>query len=102
MRSTGLQIALRGILHGGLMRFSSCNTYSNPRPRLICFQLSLLSNVSAYSSLPSVESRRSHTNHLIRYHARVNISPMPQDSLTIDDQPGTQPGQRILRLNGAL
>jgi len=27
---------------------------------------------------------------------------MPQDSLTIDDQPGTQPGQRILRLNGAL
>jgi anti-sigma B factor antagonist len=27
---------------------------------------------------------------------------MPQDSLRIDDQPGTQPGHRILRLNGAL
>lgn len=27
---------------------------------------------------------------------------MPQDSLRIDDQLGTQPGQRILRLDGAL
>jgi anti-sigma B factor antagonist len=27
---------------------------------------------------------------------------MPQDSLRIEDQPGTQPGQRILRLDGAL
>ena len=27
---------------------------------------------------------------------------MPQDSLRIDDQPGSQPGQRILRLSGAL
>ncbi|HEY1660276.1 MAG TPA: STAS domain-containing protein [Candidatus Sulfotelmatobacter sp.] len=27
---------------------------------------------------------------------------MPQDSLRIDDQPGSQPGQRILRLNGPL
>ncbi len=27
---------------------------------------------------------------------------MPQESLRIDDQPGTQPGQRILRLEGAL
>jgi hypothetical protein len=27
---------------------------------------------------------------------------MPQDSLRIDDQPGTQAGQRILRLHGAL
>ena len=27
---------------------------------------------------------------------------MPPDSLRIDDQPGTQPGQRILRLEGAL
>ena len=27
---------------------------------------------------------------------------MPQDFLRIDDQPGTQPGQRILRLEGAL
>src|ERR1700674_1606593 len=27
---------------------------------------------------------------------------MPQDSLRIEDQPGAQPGQRILRLNGAL
>jgi anti-sigma B factor antagonist len=27
---------------------------------------------------------------------------MPQDSLHIDDQPGAQPGQRILRLNGTL
>jgi anti-sigma B factor antagonist len=27
---------------------------------------------------------------------------MPQESLRIEDQPGTQPGQRVLRLNGAL
>jgi anti-sigma B factor antagonist len=27
---------------------------------------------------------------------------MPQESLHIEDAPGTQPGQRILRLNGAL
>src|ERR1700685_2790667 len=27
---------------------------------------------------------------------------MPPESLRIEDQPGTQPGQRILRLNGAL
>jgi anti-sigma B factor antagonist len=27
---------------------------------------------------------------------------MPQESLRIEDQPGTEPGQRILRLNGAL
>ncbi|MGD0987454.1 MAG: STAS domain-containing protein [Candidatus Sulfotelmatobacter sp.] len=27
---------------------------------------------------------------------------MPQDSLRIEDQPGSQPGQRILRLTGAL
>ena len=27
---------------------------------------------------------------------------MPQESLHIEDQPGTQPGQRILRLDGAL
>src|ERR1700746_2277411 len=27
---------------------------------------------------------------------------MPQESLRIEDQPGTQAGQRILRLNGAL
>jgi anti-sigma B factor antagonist len=27
---------------------------------------------------------------------------MPQESLRMEDQPGTQPGQRILRLNGAL
>lgn len=27
---------------------------------------------------------------------------MPQDTLSIDDQPGAQPGQRVLRLNGAL
>jgi anti-sigma B factor antagonist len=27
---------------------------------------------------------------------------MPQDALRIEDQPGTQPDQRILRLNGAL
>src|ERR1700730_1248745 len=34
--------------------------------------------------------------------AGVNISPMPQESLRIDDRPGSQPGQRILSLNGAL
>jgi anti-sigma B factor antagonist len=28
--------------------------------------------------------------------------PMPQDSLTIGDRPGTQPGQRILSLTGPL
>ena len=27
---------------------------------------------------------------------------MPQESLRLEDQPGTQPGQRILRLDGAL
>jgi len=27
---------------------------------------------------------------------------MPQDFLHIDDQPGAQPGQRVLRLEGAL
>jgi anti-sigma B factor antagonist len=27
---------------------------------------------------------------------------MPQDFLHIDDQPGSQPGQRVLRLEGAL
>ena len=27
---------------------------------------------------------------------------MPQESLHIEDQPGAQPGQRILRLDGAL
>ncbi len=27
---------------------------------------------------------------------------MPKDSLQIDDQPGSQPGHRVLRLNGAL
>ncbi|HZW95641.1 MAG TPA: STAS domain-containing protein [Candidatus Eremiobacteraceae bacterium] len=27
---------------------------------------------------------------------------MPQESLRIEDQPGSQPGQRILRLDGAL
>ena len=27
---------------------------------------------------------------------------MPQDALRIEDQPGTQPGQRILRLTGTL
>jgi anti-sigma B factor antagonist len=27
---------------------------------------------------------------------------MPQESLHIDDKPGTQPGQRVLRLDGAL
>src|ERR1700691_700777 len=27
---------------------------------------------------------------------------MPPESLRIEDQPGTQPGQRILHLNGAL
>ncbi len=38
----------------------------------------------------------------IHCYARVNIFAMPQESLRIEDQPGTQPGQRILRLNGAL
>jgi len=27
---------------------------------------------------------------------------MPQETLTIDDKPGSQPGQRVLRLDGAL
>ena len=38
----------------------------------------------------------------IKYYLQVNISSMPSESLRIDDQPGTQLGQRILRLDGAL
>jgi anti-sigma B factor antagonist len=38
----------------------------------------------------------------IEYYAEVKISRMPHESLRIDDQPGTQPGQRVLRLEGAL
>jgi anti-sigma B factor antagonist len=34
--------------------------------------------------------------------AGVNICEMPQDFLRIEDRPGTQPGQRILSLEGAL
>lgn len=32
----------------------------------------------------------------------LNISAMPQDSLRIEDKPGSQPGQRVLSLDGAL
>jgi anti-sigma B factor antagonist len=35
-------------------------------------------------------------------YAGVNICGMPQESLRIDDQPGTQVGSRVLRLDGAL
>jgi anti-sigma B factor antagonist len=38
----------------------------------------------------------------MHYYAGVNISPMPQESLRIEDQPGAQSGQRILRLKGTL
>jgi anti-anti-sigma regulatory factor len=38
----------------------------------------------------------------IEYYVRVSICGMPQESLRIEDQPGTQPGQRILKLSGAL
>ena len=38
----------------------------------------------------------------IQYYPGVNISRMSQEALHIEDAPGTQPGQRILRLNGAL
>lgn len=38
----------------------------------------------------------------IENYVRVNISPMPQETLRIDDQLGSQPGQRVLRLDGAL
>jgi anti-sigma B factor antagonist len=38
----------------------------------------------------------------IKDYVTVNISAMPQESLRIADQPGAQPGQRILRLDGAL
>jgi len=38
----------------------------------------------------------------IRCYARVNISRMPSESLRIEDQPGAQPRQRILRLDGPL
>jgi anti-sigma B factor antagonist len=46
--------------------------------------------------------RQINTALTIPGYAEVNISPMPQESLRIDDQPGTQPEQRILRLDGAL
>ena len=51
---------------------------------------------------PTTDFSGINTAFTIQYYARVNISPMPQDSLHIDDKPGTQPGQRVLRLNGAL
>jgi len=35
-------------------------------------------------------------------YIEVNISPMPQDFLRMDDQAGAHPGQRVLRLDGAL
>lgn len=38
----------------------------------------------------------------IETYAAVNIFPMPQESLRIADRPGSQPGQRILILEGAL
>src|SRR5277367_6240128 len=38
----------------------------------------------------------------IHCYAGINISGMPQDSISIDDQPGMHPGQRVLRLDGAL
>jgi anti-sigma B factor antagonist len=38
----------------------------------------------------------------IKNYAGVTITPMPQETLRIEDQPGAQPGQRILRLDGAL
>jgi anti-sigma B factor antagonist len=38
----------------------------------------------------------------IRGESEVNISGMSQESLRILDQPGAGPGQRILRLDGAL
>jgi anti-sigma B factor antagonist len=38
----------------------------------------------------------------IRSYALVNILRMPQDTLRIQDQPETQSGHRILRLDGAL
>jgi anti-sigma B factor antagonist len=43
-----------------------------------------------------------HTPLTIEYYVHVNISLMPQDSLRIDDQPGSQEGQRVLRLDGPL
>lgn len=43
-----------------------------------------------------------HAPLTIEYYAQVNISLMPQDSLHIDDQPGSQSGQRVLRLTGPL
>lgn len=38
----------------------------------------------------------------IQSDAGVKIFRMPQDSLSIDDKPGSRPGQRVLTLNGAL
>jgi anti-sigma B factor antagonist len=38
----------------------------------------------------------------IQCYAGVNIFRMPQESLQIEDTSGSQQGQRILRLNGAL
>jgi anti-sigma B factor antagonist len=38
----------------------------------------------------------------MRDFAGANITPMPQDSLHIDDQSGIREGCRVLRLNGPL
>jgi anti-sigma B factor antagonist len=38
----------------------------------------------------------------IQRYTGVNIPRMPQENLRIEDQPGTNSGQRVLRLDGAL
>lgn len=53
------------------------------------------------ASRPRPSGRINAVLTIVRY-TRVNIFFMAQDSLRIEDRPGTQPGQRILTLNGAL
>src|ERR1700722_3167552 len=70
----------------------------------MCLLKSRLDAASRPPRSRTLDFRSSEINIALTIHcdARVTISRMPQESLRIADQPGTQPGQRVLRLEGAL
>jgi anti-sigma B factor antagonist len=67
----------------------------------LCAALKRRSSTVPHAS-PNFSTAEINTALTIDCYGRVNISGMPQESLRIEDQPGTQAGQRILRLDGAL